>query len=373
MLTLVMSWLAYEFTDSAFLTATFAAARMCPQLLGPLSGTIADRVNRRKLVAVMLLLQIAFAGTGAILLSANILNFGLLCVIGFSGGVIRSLTFTTVYALTSDIVGKDDTTNAIALNGIAMHVTRIVGPAVGGILISFFGPANCFWIAATWGGLALITLFMMQMPARKMAASQESVLRNIVEGFKYVIHSRDILSVLAVSFTANLFVWPAYQSFMPIFAKDNLGLGPDGLGFLFTASGVGALIGAIILASMGNFRRKGLVFLCGTSLHALFFGIFALMRSVPPALVLLGLCGLSSSAFGTLQASLTLILAPEDMRARCVGFLAMAIGVLPFGCLLLGAIANTIGASLTTGISCAIMFVALIAIAVILPNLRRLG
>ena len=173
----------------------------------------------------------------------------------------------------------------------------------------------------------------MTAPTRKTMAAQESALRNLAEGFRYVTHNRAMLSVLSISLTANIFVWPAYQSFMPVFAKDYLAQGPQGLGLLQTAMGVGALIGAFFIASLGNFRRKGLLFLSSTGIFALFFCLFALMRSFPIALSLMGVVGLGSSGFGAMQSTLMLILSSEEMRGRSVGFLNMAIGVLPFGCL----------------------------------------
>ena len=220
--------------------------------------------------------------------------------------------------------------------------------------------------------VAVIILSPLGMPTRITLATQGSVWRGLAEATSFVFHSRDLLSVLSISFTANIFLWPAYQSFMPIFAKDNLGQGPQGLGWLQTAMGGGALLGALVLASLGNFRRKGLVYLWGTGIMAVFFGAFAVSRSFPIALLLVGLAGLASAAFGTLQSTLTLILAPADMRGRCVGFLQFAIGIYTFGALAIGAVANAIGAGLATGISCAIMVIFITALAIGMPNLRRM-
>jgi MFS family permease len=180
------------------------------------------------------------------------------------------------------------------------------------------------------------------------------------------------MAVLAVSFSANIFLWPAYQSFMPIFAKDNLGQGPQGLGFLLTSFGAGALVGALVIASLGDFRWRGQLYIYGTVLMTVFFGVFAMLRSFAPAIILVGLAGLASAAFATMQATLTLGLAPEEMRGRCMGFLQMAIGVYTFGSLAIGAVANVVGASLATGISCGILLLTLIAFFITMPHLRRL-
>ena len=369
---LTMGWLAYELTDSALLVAVFAAARLTPMLLGPFVGAIADRVNRRNLLITVRSLTIILASTLAILVITNHLTFWLLTVIGFLQGIIWSASYSASYSLTADIVGKEGITNAIALNMVAMNIPRIIGPLFGGALIIFLGPANCFWVAASLAGLAITTLFMVKIPGKITAAVPKSVLRDIAKGFKYVIHNRDMLSVLALTFIANIFYVPVVQAFMPIFAKDNFGLDAMGLGFIMATLGAGSLIGAFTIASLGNFKWKGLIYLCATGLTPVFLGAFALSRSLPLALVLIGLLGLAGSGFGTMQSTLTLILAPEDMRARSLGFLQLAIGVLPFGCLIMGAMSDAIGVSLATAIGCSITVTIVIVIAVVFPNLRRL-
>lgn len=372
MLLLVMGWLSYELTDSPFLVALFTAARLFPTLFGPFLGAVADKVDRRKFMITMLVAQVVFVTFLAALTAAGILRFWHLALIGFLDGLVFTAFSTAGYALAMDIVGEKDITNAVALNSVAMDITRVIGPAVGGVLVATLGPANCFWTAGAVCVFAIFALVPLEVPVTATAASKESVLKNIVQGFKYVMHNRDMLSVLAVSFAANVFMWPAYQSFMPIFAKDNLGQGPEGLGFLLTAMGAGALVGALILASMGDFKRKGQIYLWGTGTMAVFFGAFAISRFFPLAIVLVSLFGMCSAAFGTLQATLMLILAPEDMRGRASGFLRLAIGVYAFGAVAMGALANAVGASLTTGVSCAILALIIIGLAVGMPNLRRL-
>jgi len=372
MLLLVMGWLSYELTDNAFMVALFTAARLFPTLFGPFLGAIADKVDRRRFMLLIMVAQVVFIVFLAVLTATGRLQFWHLTLIGFLDGLVFTAISTAGYALAMDIVGEENVTNAVALNTVAMDLTRVIGPAVGGVLVATLGPANCFWTAGAVCVVAILALWPLKIPPTTTVSGQESVLENIIEGFKYVVHSRDMLSVLAVSFAANIFLWPAYQSFMPIFAKDNLGQGPEGLGFLLTAMGAGALVGALVLASMGNFRRKGLVYLWGTGTMTVFFGAFAISHFFPLALVLVGLFGMCSAAFSTMQATLMLILAPEDMRGRASGFLRLAIGVYTFGALAMGAVANAVGAGLTTGVSCAILVVIIVSLGMGMPNLRRL-
>lgn len=372
MLIIVTGWLAYELTGSAFLVAVFGAVRVTPQVFGPFVGALVDRIDRKKLLITARALQATFAGILAILSATGLLEFWHLVVIGFFQGVIMTASFTTYAAISMDIVGKDNISNAVSLNLVVMNVTRVIGPVAGGALIAVLGPATTFGIASLLASLAMVSLFLLALPARTMVSGQGSVFRELAQGFKYVIHNRDMLSVLAITFVANLFVWPAYASFMPVFAKDNLGLDALGLGILTSGFGVGALIGALIIASMGNVKGKGLIYLLGTLLFALFFGAFVLSGSFPLALFLVSVAGLASSGFGIMQSTLILILAPEDMRGRSMGFLMLAIGGMSVGSLALGVVANVIGASLATAINCALLVVSILAIVVWAPNLRRL-
>lgn len=370
---LAKTWLVYEITGSAFLVAMYAAARTAPHLIAPFLGVLADRVNRRKLVIVMRILDKVCAAALAILIALGLLEYWHLVVIGFVQGVIMASVWSAGGALVIDIVGKEHLTNAIAFDTIAMDVCRIVGPALGGILIATVGPANCFWIAAAGGLISVIVLFFIRAPTQTMASGRESVWRNLTEGAKYVIRNRDVLAILVITVAANVFVYSGYQSFVPVFAKDNMGQGPLGLGFLQTASGVGALIAAITVASLGNLSWKGKMFLGGILLYGVSFGAVALSRSFPLGLALMAVAGLSSTGYAIMQRNLLLTLAPDDMRGRILGFLSLAIGGMLFGTMALGVAANVIGASLATGISCALVVVAVIVIAVIFPNLRRLG
>lgn len=372
MQTLVMTWLAYDVSKSALLVALFTAARLSPTLLAPFAGSLADIIDRKKLVMLVRSGQAIFSIILATLVLSGDIQFWHLVVLAFVQGVFLSPSMPASQALALDIVGQKDITNAIALSSIVMDVTGVAGAAVRGVVMALAGLANCLWIAAAISLISAGVMLPMERPSITTTVRQESVLHSLAEGFRYVIHNRKMLLVLSVSFSANVFLWPAYQAFIPVFAKDNLGQGPMGLGFLQSASGGGALIGAIIVASLGNFQWKGKMFLFGTLFNAIFFGAFALSHSFPLALLLFGLSGLFSTGFGTMQSTLMLVLAPPDMRARAIGFLQLAIGIYAFGSIAIGFVANVIGAGLATGISCGILAVVILALTISSPTLRRL-
>jgi MFS family permease len=158
---------------------------------------------------------------------------------------------------------------------------------------------------------------------------------------------------------------------MPVFAKGVLHLGPDGLGWLLAFSGVGALIGSLAIAFLGDFRGKGAMFVYGTAVWGACWTLFALSRSVPLSFVLIFAVGVSSAAFGVLQSTLLLILAPANVRGRAMGLQELAIGVLPIATLLHGAIADFMGVPMSTAVSGLLLVLLMLALAVKVPGLRN--
>jgi len=217
------------------------------------------------------------------------------------------------------------------------------------------------------------SLLMIKLPAELEVINERSAFRDLIEVSRYIARHRAILCVILITLVQNLLTFPAFQSFMAVFAKDNLGLGPSGLGFLQAALGAGLLVGSLSVASLGDFKWKSLMYLSGAIVYTILFSGFAFSRSFALALVLCGLAGLAISGFIIMQTTLTLKLAPEDMRGRCIGFLTLAQGAQPIGCLIIGATANVVGASMATAINCAVAVILLIAIPVVFPSARRLG
>ncbi|MBI4297420.1 MAG: MFS transporter, partial [Chloroflexi bacterium] len=196
--------------------------------------------------------------------------------------------------------------------------------------------------------------------------------RELREGFRVILGNRDMLAILYVTLLVNALVYPIFQTFMPVFAKDVFHVGPSGLGLLLTCSGVGALIGAILAASLGDFRWKGQLFLWGAFAYGLFFVLFAFSPWFPLSLVLIGMVGLALSTFQVMQWALMLILAPPEVRGLSMGVLLMAIGIQPLAALGLGAITTALGISLTTAVAGSLLAINMIALYFWLPSLRHL-
>lgn len=370
--TLILGWLVFDITNSEFLLALFTAARLGPMMLGPVSGVIADRLDRARFMLVTVVWAFAAVSAVALLVSLHHVSYWAVVVGGFCIGLAQSPAQPARYTLVSDIVGRNDISNANALNSMALNMTQVIGPAIGGAMIGFFGVATALWISSLWYPLSFIMLWPIRDVGRApTGVVHGSALKQLTEGVRIVLTDRMMASVLFVSLVANIFLWPVYQAFMPVFAKDILDLGASGLGWLLTCSGVGALAGSLAIAFLGDFKHKGAMFIFGTALWGAFWAVFALSRSVPVSFALMFAVGVASSAFGVLQSTLLLMLAPPAVRGRAMGLQELAIGILPLATVIHGAVAGVIGVANSTAVSGLLLVLFMLYLAVKVPALRR--
>jgi MFS family permease len=177
--------------------------------------------------------------------------------------------------------------------------------------------------------------------------------------------------VLVITLAANILIWSVYNSFLPVFAGDVLGLGAAGLGRLMLFAGAGNFVGSFIIASLGDFRYKGGVFVVGSTIWGAGWAMFGLSESVTVSYVLMLGIGLISAAFGVLQATLMLMTSAAEVQGRALGILELAIGAMPIGTLLLGAIAQWAGVGPTTFVAGSLFVLILIVHTLRAPDLLR--
>ncbi len=270
-----------------------------------------------------------------------------------------------------DMVAREDVSNTVALNTIALSVTRVIDPALGGALLAFYSPELTLLLSSLWyvtGG----RFAERERMGRTVSppATTGSPIRDLADGFRIVLGDSRMRTVLFISLAANICAWPVLQAFMPVFARDMLKVGVGGLGVLMTASGVGAILGALFIASRGDFAWKGVAYIWGTAGFGLFFALFAIFLWYPLSIVLMVCVGFASATFGVLQATLLLLLAPAEVRGRAMGVQVLAIGVLPLATLVLGAVADALGVAATTVIFGLLLFFAMAVVYITSPGLR---
>jgi len=290
---------------------------------------------------------------------------------GLAIGLSQSPSQPARAALVLDLVGRENLSNANALNSMAINTTQVIGPALGGAMISSFGAPAALWVSTAWYGFSCLALLPLRSEKRVRHAHPESPLEMLTVGFRAILSSRLASAVLLVTFAANILIWPVYQGFIPVFAADVLHLDAAGLGWMLTCSGVGGLIGSITVASLGDFRFKGAVFVVGTGIWGILWALFAASRSVPVSLVLLAGIGMIAAVYGVLQTTLLLMTTDPTLQGRALGLQELAIGIMPFSSLVLGAIAQRVGVGPTTVGTGLLLTMAMVVLGIRVPQLLR--
>lgn len=370
-LTLVLGWLVFETTESELLLAIFTAVRLAPMWLGPISGLMADRYDRLLIIKIASVWSMVMIGGLAILVSLDATPFWLLLVAGFATGMSQSPTQPARNSLVLELVGRANLANANALNSMGMGITQAIAPAVGGAIISAFDASVALWYSALWYVAAFVLISQINVVRQTVRFDPTPILPLITDGLRIVLRNQLTLTMVVVTLAANILIWPIYQSFMPVFASDVLDLGPAGLGRLMMFAGIGNFIGSFVIASLGDFRNKGAVFIYGSMIWGSGWAIFGLNESVVVSYVLILAIGMMSAAFGVLQATLMLMTSVPEVQGRALGILELAIGAMPIGTLLLGAIAQSAGVGITTAVSGSLFVIILVLYTVRVPHLAR--
>ncbi|MET9317333.1 MFS transporter [Kribbella sp. NPDC003505] len=369
--TLVLGWLAWETTHSDFLVAVYTAVRLAPLLLGPFAGAFADRHDRVRLLIVAASWALVAVSSVATLASLGKASYWVLVVGGLAIGLAQSPSQPARASLVMDLVGRQNLSNANALNSMALNMTQVIGPAVGGLLITGLGAPAALWVSTFWYAVSLVTLLPLRGHGRVAGSHTGSAIRMVASGLRDLARNRLASTVLLVTLAANTLLWPIAQSFMPVFAQESLGLDAAGLGWLLTCAGVGGLTGSLVIAWLGDFRFKGGLFVIGTALWGTLWSLFALSHDRIVAFVLTAAIGVTSAAFGVFQTTLLLMTTDESLHGRALGVQELAIGIMPVASLALGAFAESYGVGSTTFVSALLLVVLVAALAIWTPSLLR--
>jgi|SRR6185312_4746451 len=350
---IAMSWLVYRLTDSAILLGVVGFASQIPTfVLGPIAGVWVDRWDRhRTLVWTQALSMVQSLALAALALSGTAKIWEIICL-ALMQGVINGFDMPARQSFVVQMVDRrEDLGNAIALNGSMVNAAGLVGPAIAGVLIAAVGEGYCFLADGLSYIAVIISLLSMRITAPQARRAQREIGHELREGWQYVRGSVPIRSILTNLAIVSMFGMP-YSILMPVFAVDVLHGGPNTLGFLMSAVGVGALVGTVSLTMrktiVGLGRRIAVATaLCGVALIG-----FGFSRVLWGSLVILPFLG-----FGLMQQmapSNTILqtIVDDEKRGRVMSFYSMAfLGMAPFGSLLAGNLAAKFGAPVTVMIN----------------------
>lgn len=364
------SWLIYRLTGSSLLLGTVAFVGQIPIfLLMPIGGIVADRYDRRSILVATQASMMALTLVLAALTLMHVVQPWHVMVLGALIGVVSAFDIPVRQAFIADTVSREDLVNAIALNSAIFNGARVIGPAIAGVVIAVIGEGWCF-LANGLSFLAVIAGLLMMTAAPSRPALQGSPMQNIIEGFRFAIHTAPVLVLMLLLGLISLTGTPIVV-LMPVFAGQVLHGGARALGVLMGASGLGALCGAILLATRKNMSglERWIVFAC--SIFGASLILFSLSRFFWLSAALLVLLGFSVVL--QMGASNTLIqgMVPDHLRGRVLAVCSMMfMGMAPLGSLMAGSVAHAIGAPMTVALGGAFSIVCGIIVATRLSAMR---
>ena len=384
--TVAMVWLVYHITGSALLLGIVGFAGQIPMfVLAPFAGVWADRCNRQKLLVItqsLSMIQSFGLAAVALLAGAGHVNAEVAAIIGLAlfQGLINAFDIPARQAFLVEMVDRrEDLANAIALNSTMVHGARLIGPAIGGLLIHFVGPSLCFLLDGFSYIGVIAALLAMRVKPYVPRADRRSMLHDLHEGLRYIWASKPIRAMLLLMALLSLTGMPAFSILMPVFAEHFGGKQNSDmmLGLFMGASGLGALAGAIYLAARRSVVGLGRVIWIAASVFGMAIVGFALSTHLWLSMAIVPVAGLGMLISFASANTLIQTLTEDHMRGRVMSFFTMAfIGMSPWGNLLAGVGAKALGggvfgAARTLLIAGSLVIVAAVAFAFALPGLRR--
>ncbi|WP_207435456.1 MFS transporter [Sabulibacter ruber] len=380
---IAMSWLVYRLTDSVFLLGMVSFANQIPSfLLGPFAGVISDRFDRHRVLLLTQFLFLIEASTLATLVLTNTVTIYYILGLGVFAGIVNAFDMSARQSFVVQLVEKrEDMGNAIALNSSMFNMARLVGPSVAGVIIAAVGEGMCFLLNAISYLAVLTSLLLMRVPKTERKTQDTEVLKSLGEGFRYAFGFSPIRDILILIATLSLFGMP-FTVLMPAFARDVLHGNANTLGLLMGASGVGALLGALYLASRKTVVGLARVIVVASVLFGIGLMAFAIAKTMLFAMVSIFVVGLGMILRMASSNTLIQTIVDEDKRGRVMSFYSMAfMGMAPIGSLLAGWLAERIGIMYTLlgcGFICLLSIIPFViglprARALVRPIYQRLG
>jgi MFS family permease len=363
MQSIAQGWLVYLLTQSALSLGVVSFSQFLPVLLFTLLGGVAaDRFDRQKLVLFTQSASLIQATILATLTLTGTVQVWHVIALAFLLGTINALDTPARQSLIHELVAREDLMNAIALNSTVFNSTRIVGPAIAGTLLGALSAwiysqfaldsdsatriaiGVCFALnALSYSGVILGLLLMDRHPHARND-HRESVWKSLWAGLDYARRDNGVLALLSLMGVSSIFGF-SYMTLMPLYAGEILKVGPQGYGFLMAAAGLGALTGALMLASLGNYQRKGFLLTVGNFVFPIMLLVFAQSQLFPVSLIALVGFGWGLITQNALTNTLLQTIVPGELRGRILSlYTLMFMGMLPFGSLQVGAVAEKFGA-----------------------------
>jgi len=367
------SWLVLRVTDDSPLALTLVTLTFALPMtvVAPLAGALADRFSRKKLIIFSQIGSGVFTLFLGILDFIGVVNFWHIMIIGIFNGSLMAINMPSRQAIVSDIVPDSKLMNAISLNFSSMNLTRVAGPAFAGFLILLLDTSGVFFVIAVIYGFAAITIGVVRYEPDREIKTGKNVGGDVVDGIRYVFRTPSLRGLFIMSFIPVIFGF-SFMALVPAWAREALAIESDGLGILLMLMGIGATIGTLLLASIGNIPRRGMVMLGASLAWGISLAIFAQLTSFIMVVPFLIFIGLTSSMYMSLNMSMVQIKSDPEMRGRTMSIAMMTFGMMPLSAVPFGTLAEKIGTADSLTISGILLALFTIGFAIINKSFRKM-
>lgn len=349
-----MGFLVYEITEDPFLLGLIGVIQGAPQLVcAPIAGAYLDRIDRRKvLMAVQstILLNMLFLTW---LVWSDRVNFGWLALIAAITGICASFDWPARLSIMPTLVSRRELPSAVALNSAAFNAARVVGPALSGWIIALMGMAASFFISGVSVVPFLLVLFTLaaSIPTAPPKETQlEKPFASLIDGYRYIWRHESIRTLI-MNDLFPIIIGMSYMAMTPAIASDVLDLGPEGLGILMTAAGLGSLAGTLSVTRLNNLPNRGRMVLWGMAFFAVMIMLYGLSSVYLLSLVAIAFVGLGYGIAATMNDTLIQLNVDDRYRGRVMAVYSTVWGLSPAGGLLAGAMANVVGLQLAVALN----------------------
>lgn len=372
MQTTALGWLVYRITRSPLLLGLSGFFSSIPVLLvSPIGGAIVDRMDKRKLLILTQSSAMILAFVLAGLTGFKLVTVTHIFIIAFLGGLVAAFDAPARQSFTVDLVGKENLMNGIALNSLGFNTARIIGPAIAGLSLAYIGEAGCFFMNGLSFLAVIVALLMISGTNSVVNTPDPSFLEELKDGFNYLRRQPIIYTIITLVGVSHLFSL-SYATLLPIFAKEILHRDAPALGALMSSVGVGAIIGALLTASLGNYPRKGLLLLSAAIVSSVFLIVFGASKWFWLSIISLAIVGFCNVVYLATSNTIIQTIVPDELRGRVISiYTLICLGFLPFGNLILGATAKLLGAPLAVILGATICLLYIGYLTYRVPSLRN--
>lgn len=370
---LVLGYLIYELTDSAFQVGLISAFLNGPRPpLSLVAGMLADRLDRWRILTSIHTFYLLVASALLALLLLDLIHPWFVFFAILLQGTAKVLDDPTRRAALFDLAGQDRIAHAMSLETITNNVGKILGPIAGGLLIAFYGFTGAYMVLVALDLVAAALIFKLRLPeAAAVVGRDRAFWQGIKSGIGHSFSNKFVLGVLSISLVMNGMVLPL-QYFIPVIATEVLKVGPALGGVIGAAEGIGTLVGAVIIGSRRNYTFHGRYFAIGAMIVAVGVAAVAWSPWFLVSFLLLFSAGVGQSGFSTMQSTILLLSSPAEMRGRIMGSQGLVNGLGHLiGGVEIGAIASAFTISIAIGINAGVGLLLMLPVMVLTPLVKR--